>query len=407
MRLNCESPKSSTSSQRLEIWHGFIFVNLDPLAEPLAPSLAKVEPFWAGYENADLVGIPPGSPTRHCPGTGRSMSRTFTDAYHPEFVHRGTHDFAPSVTGDGGVVFTEMKPGDNAIVRTVPMLQAGRRHEQGWLGREPGISADHDDLCGAAAAADLRHDPAEHDHGICAERDRLHAALRDGRRSDVRIERPADGRRWLLPRSTIALPDFNERAAQVLEGGAKIWAQDVPENMGMQRGKKSSLRTGRRLRPARNNPRSVQCLASERVQASGAAFVRSGTSVASLRQPDAVRTSMNLHDPTLEISYPGYPSRSIPTRGSPTISISSPTWSCQPIDRNDCESQSGRSLVARRAESIPASKQIEMNRREFLHSVSAATVIGGFASLTSISHAVAQSRQETLLVISEKWPEQP
>jgi len=44
---------------------------------------------------------------------------------------------------------------------------------------------------------------------------------------------------WLLPRSSVELPDFNERAAQVLEGGAKIWAQDVPENMGMQRGKKS------------------------------------------------------------------------------------------------------------------------------------------------------------------------
>ena len=44
---------------------------------------------------------------------------------------------------------------------------------------------------------------------------------------------------WLLPRSTIELPDFAERAAQVMEGGAKIWAQDVPENTGMQFGKKS------------------------------------------------------------------------------------------------------------------------------------------------------------------------
>ena len=46
---------------------------------------------------------------------------------------------------------------------------------------------------------------------------------------------------WLLPRSSTELPDFKDRAAQVLEGGAKIWAQDVPENMGMQRGKKSSF----------------------------------------------------------------------------------------------------------------------------------------------------------------------
>jgi hypothetical protein len=44
---------------------------------------------------------------------------------------------------------------------------------------------------------------------------------------------------WLLPRSSVELPDFAERAALVLEGGAKIWAQDVPENIGMQKGKKS------------------------------------------------------------------------------------------------------------------------------------------------------------------------
>src|SRR5260370_30383056 len=44
---------------------------------------------------------------------------------------------------------------------------------------------------------------------------------------------------WLLPRSSVELPDFAERAALVLEGGAKIWAQDVPEHIGMQKAKKS------------------------------------------------------------------------------------------------------------------------------------------------------------------------
>jgi ABC-type transport system substrate-binding protein len=45
-----------------------------------------------------------------------------------------------------------------------------------------------------------------------------------------------------------------------------------------------------------------------------------------------------------------------------------------------------------------------MNRRKFLHSASAATVMGGLASLTPISLALAQSKQETLLVISESGP---
>ncbi len=45
-----------------------------------------------------------------------------------------------------------------------------------------------------------------------------------------------------------------------------------------------------------------------------------------------------------------------------------------------------------------------MNRREFLHTASAASVVGGFASLVPTFHALAQTRQETLLLISEAGP---
>lgn len=44
---------------------------------------------------------------------------------------------------------------------------------------------------------------------------------------------------WLLPRTTIERPDFQDRAAKVREGAAKIWAQDVPVNLSMQAGKQS------------------------------------------------------------------------------------------------------------------------------------------------------------------------
>jgi len=44
---------------------------------------------------------------------------------------------------------------------------------------------------------------------------------------------------WLLPKSTIDLPDFRDRCAAVREGGSKIWAQDVPVNVGMQAAKNS------------------------------------------------------------------------------------------------------------------------------------------------------------------------
>ena len=117
----------------LELWHGFLFVNLDPEAPPLAPSLAKLEPFWAGYEDSDLVPVPPTPADEPLPWNWKIHAENFTDAYHPEFVHCGTHDFAPSNHPDGGVEFTPMSPTDNAIVRTVPLLQPdGGMMMDGW-----------------------------------------------------------------------------------------------------------------------------------------------------------------------------------------------------------------------------------------------------------------------------------
>ena len=46
---------------------------------------------------------------------------------------------------------------------------------------------------------------------------------------------------WLLPRATGELPDLDERAAAVCAGGAKIGAQDVPINEGIQQGKQSAF----------------------------------------------------------------------------------------------------------------------------------------------------------------------
>jgi nitrite reductase/ring-hydroxylating ferredoxin subunit len=224
---------------RLELWHGFIFVNLDPLAEPLAPTLAKVEPFWSGYENADLIGIPPRPADQPLPWNWKVHVENFTDAYHPEFVHRGTHDFAPSVMSDGGVEFTDMKPGDNAIVRTVPMLKPdGGMNKDGW-GENPAfppistISAEQRQrltFVMIPPSLTLIFAPSAIGFALVSATG-VEATLASSDRQT------AGG--WLLPRSTMELPDFKERAALVMEGGAKIWAQDVPENIGMQFAKKS------------------------------------------------------------------------------------------------------------------------------------------------------------------------
>ncbi len=226
---------------RLELWHGFIFVNLDPQAEPLAPTLAKVEPFWAGYEDADLVGIPPRMADTPLPWNWKVHVENFTDAYHPEFVHRGTHDFAPSVLEDGGVVFTDMKPGDNAVVRTVPMLKPdGGMNRNGW-GEDPAFPPIKTISAAQRQRLTFVMIPPSMTLVFAPNAIAFTMVSATGVEATYASSDRQTAGGWLLPRSSVELPDFQDRAAQVLEGGAKIWAQDVPENMGMQRGKKSSF----------------------------------------------------------------------------------------------------------------------------------------------------------------------
>jgi phenylpropionate dioxygenase-like ring-hydroxylating dioxygenase large terminal subunit len=224
---------------RVELWHGFIFVNLDGTAEPLASSLAKAEACWRGYAEADLVTVPPVAATTPLPWNWKLQLENFTDAYHPEFVHRGTHDFAPSVLGEDGVAFTPMADGDNAIVRSVPMRHPdGGMMRDGW-GAEamfPPIEAlspaQRGRLTFAMVPPNLQLMFAP---GAVAYTLLVPIAAEATLASSDRVT----GGGWILPRKTVALADFTERAAAVREGAGKIWAQDVPVNKAMQAGKRS------------------------------------------------------------------------------------------------------------------------------------------------------------------------
>lgn len=224
---------------RTALWHGFIFVNLDGEAPPLAPSLAKVEACWEGYPESDMVTIPPVPAATPVPWNWKVQLENFTDAYHPEFVHRGTHDFAPSVHPEGGVAFTAMRDGDNAIVRSVPMLSPdGGMMRDGW-GAEamfPPIAAlsptQHRRLTFAMIPPNLQlmFAPGAVSYTLL---------MPDGAEATYASSDRVTGGGWILPRATVALSDFAERAAAVREGAGKIWAQDVPVNNAMQAGKRS------------------------------------------------------------------------------------------------------------------------------------------------------------------------
>jgi phenylpropionate dioxygenase-like ring-hydroxylating dioxygenase large terminal subunit len=228
---------------RTELWHGFIFVNLDGDAPLLAPSLAKVEPCWANYPEVDMVSVPPIQATTPLPWNWKIQLENFTDAYHPEFVHTGTHDFAPSVHPagglEGGVEFTPMADGDNAIVRSVPMLSPdGGMMRDGW-GAEamfPSIAGlsprQHNWLSFVMVPPNLQlmFAPGAVSYTLLAPA---------GAEATFASSDRVTGGGWILPHSTVTLPDFAERAAAVREGAGKIWAQDVPVNNAMQAGKRS------------------------------------------------------------------------------------------------------------------------------------------------------------------------
>lgn len=226
-------------SLRLELWHGFIFVNLDPDAEPLAPSLAKLEPLWAGYDATGLIAVPPAMSDTPLPWNWKVQVENFTDAYHPEFVHIGTHDFAPSVMADDGVRFTEMAPGDNAIVRSVPMKATdGGMMEDGWGENAafPAISTLPLEQRSRITFAML---PPSMTMMFAAGTIAYSLIRPTGATATYAGSDRVTYGGWLLPKSTIDLPDFHDRCGAVREGGSKIWAQDAPLNLGLQAAKNS------------------------------------------------------------------------------------------------------------------------------------------------------------------------
>jgi hypothetical protein len=132
-----------------------------------------------------------------------------------------------------------MRDGDNAILRTVPMLHPdGGMMRDGW-----GAEAMFPPIASLSAAQRARLSFAMippnlqlmFAPGAVSYTLLLPSAVDATYASSDRVT----GGGWILPRSTVERPDFAERAAAVCEGASKIWAQDVPVNNAMQAGKRS------------------------------------------------------------------------------------------------------------------------------------------------------------------------
>ena len=221
---------------RLETWKGFIFINFDDEAEPLAPSLAKFEPYFENYDLDSMVTIPPSFQEEPVPWNWKMLLENYIEPYHTEYVHPVIHDFAPSET----VEFDPWRgDSDNVIVRYVPFLAPdGGLTDRGWAAPASfpvidGLSKKQRHRVGFGMlppTMNIIFTPDMLCYGLVYPVDATSLSVGGGLFT-------AGG--WCLPKESAELPDFEERAARLMEGSRQLGAQDTDVNLAMLRGKYS------------------------------------------------------------------------------------------------------------------------------------------------------------------------
>ena len=129
---------------KLEVWLGFVFINFDPDALPLAPRLEPLRQAIANYRPEIAEGPRPEGSTTY-PWNWKVMFENNNDGYHANRLHRGMHDVIPSAlcrfpdlpadtagyfrwngtTNKDGAV----NPLQRCILRLFPDLTDAQRHE--------------------------------------------------------------------------------------------------------------------------------------------------------------------------------------------------------------------------------------------------------------------------------------
>jgi len=80
---------------KVEIWLGWVFINFDPNAAPLAPGLKVLTDAIAEYRMELADGPKPDTSTTY-PWNWKVMFENNNDGYHANRLHRGMHDVIPS-----------------------------------------------------------------------------------------------------------------------------------------------------------------------------------------------------------------------------------------------------------------------------------------------------------------------
>jgi len=103
---------------RHTIFHGLIFINFDPDAPPLAPSLAKMDAMIDGYDLAKL--IPTAASKLDMTSNWKIYQENALEPYHTDVVHRTSHNAAPARLS----AFYDYAPGDGVVMTTTGFADA-------------------------------------------------------------------------------------------------------------------------------------------------------------------------------------------------------------------------------------------------------------------------------------------
>lgn len=104
---------------RSEIFHGVVFVNFDPTAPPLAPSLWKLDRELATFSMDRLLPMP-ATMRRDLPWNWKIHHENALEPYHTDYVHRGAHEAAPARLAE----FVDFEPGDGQVMHPTYLVSA-------------------------------------------------------------------------------------------------------------------------------------------------------------------------------------------------------------------------------------------------------------------------------------------
>jgi phenylpropionate dioxygenase-like ring-hydroxylating dioxygenase large terminal subunit len=209
---------------RVEVWEGLVFANLDPDAEPLAPTLAFLAPHVTPFRIADLR-VAETMTFADLPFNWKNMQENALEEYHTTYVHRGYHERAPARL----VRHHDYAPGDGAVYRHAGLLipSGAQVPNRPFIPAPPGLPEElyHDLLFMAIPPLQFAAVEAT---GIKMFRITPQSASR----TTLTIT-------WLYPQPTIELPDFPDLMKAQLELVDVIDQPDLEVNTSVYRGLQS------------------------------------------------------------------------------------------------------------------------------------------------------------------------